>query len=96
MDVYLIHKLINFNKLWQGGEQTMKGKILKHKPYLKFKGALAERGLVQKDIAKLLSLSPVTINQKINGTLDFSFSEIEVICTHLDISSEIFRAIKEV
>lgn len=74
----------------------MKGKTLKHKPYLKFKGVLAERGLVQKDIAKLLNLSPVTINQKINGTLDFSYSEVEAICTHLDISSEIFRTMKEV
>lgn len=68
--------------------------IMKHKPYSKFKGVLAERGLTQKDIALLLNLSPVTINQKINGRLDFTYGEVEIICDELNISTEIFRTRK--
>jgi DNA-binding XRE family transcriptional regulator len=72
----------------------MSKRALKHKPYLKLKGVLAEKALTQKDIADLLLLSPVTINQKINGTLDFSYSEVETICNYLEVSSEIFRTQK--
>ena len=72
----------------------MKNKALKHKPYLKFKGVLREKELVQKDIAELLNLNVVTINQKINGSLDFTYSEIEAICDSLKVSTEIFRTIK--
>lgn len=76
------------------GEREMPKRILKHKPYQKLKGILAERGLTQKDIASLLCLSPVTVNQKINGTLDFTYSEVEEICNFLSVSSEIFRTKK--
>lgn len=72
----------------------MRKRILKHKPYLKLKGILAEKGLTQKSLADLLFLSPVTINQKINGTLDFTYAEVEKICDYLEVSTEIFRTTK--
>lgn len=75
------------------GQRRVK-KTLKHKPYLRFKAVLVERGITQKEIAKLLNLSPVTISQKINGNLDFTYSEVEKICDELSISSEIFRTQK--
>lgn len=67
---------------------------LKHYPYNKLKSELAARGLKQKFLAELLNLSPITVNQKINGTLEFTYSEVEQICDELDISTEIFRGQK--
>ena len=67
---------------------------LKHLPYLKLKALLAERGLKQKYLAELLGLSPVTINQKINGTLDFTYTEVETICDDLEVSTELLRGQK--
>lgn len=69
-------------------------KRVKHYPYNNLKAALAERGLKQKYLAELLNLSPVTVNQKINGTLEFTYSEVEAICDDLQISTEIFRGRK--
>ena len=70
------------------------GRRLKHHPYLKLKGLLAEKDLTQKYLAELLGLSPVTINQKINGTLDFTYTEVEIICDELEVSTEILRGQK--
>lgn len=70
--------------------RVKKSKRLKHEPYLKLKAALAERGKKQKYIAELLGLSPVTVNQKINGTLEFTFSEVETICNALGVNTDIF------
>ena len=58
-------------------------KTLKHSPYNNLKGKLAEKGLKQKDLAILLGLSPVTINQKINGYLEFTYTEVEQISDYL-------------
>lgn len=69
-------------------------KRFKHQPYLKLKALLAERGLKQKYLAELLGLTPGTINQKINGTLDFTYSEVELICDELRVSTDILRAQK--
>jgi len=69
-------------------------KRLKHHPYNAFKGELAARGLKQKYLAELLGLSPITVNQKINGTLEFTYSEVETICDDLKISTDIFRGQK--
>jgi transcriptional regulator with XRE-family HTH domain len=71
-----------------------KNKRIKHLPYTKLKGLLAERGLKQIYLAKLLNLSHVTVNQKINGTLEFTYSEVEKICDALGASTEIFRGQK--
>lgn len=68
------------------------GRRLKHLPYLKLKGLLAEKELTQKYLAELLSLSPVTINQKINGSLEFTYTEVETICDDLKVSTEILRS----
>lgn len=69
-------------------------KRLKHHPYSKLKGLLAERGLKQKFLADLLGLSPITINQKINGTLEFTYTEAEIVCDALNVSTEILRGQK--
>jgi len=69
-------------------------KRIRHQPYNKLKGVLAERGLTQKYLAALLSLSPVTVNQKINGTLEFTYTEVETICDDLSLSTEVFRGQK--
>jgi len=72
--------------------KKQQGKRLKHLPYLKLKGLLAEKDLTQKYLAELLGLSPVTINQKINGSLEFTYTEVETICTDLKVSTEILRS----
>ncbi|EGW40689.1 helix-turn-helix transcriptional regulator [Desulfosporosinus sp. OT] len=70
------------------------GRRLRHYPYLKLKALLAEKNLKQKYLADLLGLSPVTINQKINGTLEFTYTEAEIICDELEVSTEILRGQK--
>lgn len=67
---------------------------LKHKPYLALKAALVARGLNQKYVAQLLKLSPVTVNQKINGTLEFTLTEAETIVNNLGIGLDIFLSAK--
>jgi len=59
-------------------------------PYSRFKAYLIENGKRQKEVAVLLGLSPVTINQKINGPLDFSMGEVEIICDAYGIEPELF------
>lgn len=76
----------------KAAEETTKR--LKHYPYNGLKAVLAERGLKQKYLAELLDLSPITINQKINGTLEFTYSEVETMCDDLNISTETFRGQK--
>lgn len=73
----------------QGKSKKRKG--IRHQPYSKLKGILAERSLTQKYLAELLNLNPVTVNQKINGTLEFTYTEVENICDDLGVSTEIFR-----
>lgn len=69
---------------------TKTKKTLKHAPHSKFKGFLAENRIQQKQVATLLGISPVTISQKINGRLHFTFDEVEVICSEYGIMPEIF------
>lgn len=64
---------------------------LKHQPYLRFKGYLVENRIKQTEIAKLLNLSPVTVSQKINGYLHFTFPEVEKICDKYGLSADFFR-----
>ena len=71
-----------------------KKRELKHEPHYKFKGFLKENDIKQAEIAGLLYLSPVTINQKINGALDFTFSEVEKICQQYDIALDTFSTKK--
>lgn len=66
------------------------GKRLKHEPHNRFKAYLVEHKIQQKYIAKLLNISPVTVNQKINGSLHFTFAEVETICNEFGIMPDIF------
>lgn len=68
--------------------------MLKHEPHDKFKGFLIENRISQKKVADLLNISPVTINQKINGSLHFTFDEVEKICSNYDIKPDIFLSKK--
>lgn len=63
---------------------------LKHVPHYKFKGFLKENNIQQKEVAKFLNISPVTLNQKINGSLHFTFDEVEKICDEYRIEPDIF------
>jgi transcriptional regulator with XRE-family HTH domain len=66
---------------------------LKHPPHQKFKAFLVENKIKQKEIAELLGLSPVTINQKINGYLDFTWPEVERICDTYKIEYAVFKTL---
>lgn len=61
---------------------------------MKLKGFMAENRIKQKVIAELLNLSVVTINQKINGRLEFTYSEVEKICDELGITTAFFNTKK--
>lgn len=63
----------------------------RHKPYLKFKAFLVEKGIEQKEVAELLDKSVSALNQNLNGTGgDFSLKEIRKICKAYQISSDSF------
>lgn len=66
----------------------------KHKPHLKFKAWMVENKIKQKEIADLLNLSPVTISQKINGHLHFTWPEVEKVCDTYRIDYAIFKTQK--
>lgn len=69
----------------------MKKKLkLKHQPHDKFKGFLVENKIRQRTVAEMLGISPVTLNQKINGYLHFTFAEVEKICNEYKIDPSIF------
>lgn len=70
--------------------RTSQKSNLKHPPHNKFKAYLVENGIKQSKIAKLLHVTPVTVNKKINGSLCFSFPEVELICDEYKISPNLF------
>jgi DNA-binding XRE family transcriptional regulator len=72
------------------GDDNMNNTRTKHLPHSKFKGYLIENKIQQKEVAKLLNISPVTINQKINGSLHFTFNEVEIICDAYKLMPDIF------
>ena len=53
---------------------------------LKLKAAIAESGMNQEQIAKMLGVSLCTFNYKLNGTSEFKASEIKKLAEllHLD------------
>ncbi|HYE82198.1 MAG TPA: helix-turn-helix transcriptional regulator [Clostridia bacterium] len=69
-------------------------KNTKHPPYLKLKGFCAENKIKQTEIAKLLKLSPVTVNKKINGSLDFMVREADAFCEEYNCSMDLFSTRK--
>ena len=65
-------------------------KNLKHEPHLKLKSFLIENRILQKDVAKLLGITPISLNQKINGKYHFSLEEVETICAEYNVMPQIF------
>jgi transcriptional regulator with XRE-family HTH domain len=65
---------------------------LKHLPYRDFKAYLAQNGIKQNDVAKLLGVQPQTLSRKINGYLHFSYPEVEKICDEYGLSADFFRS----
>lgn len=67
----------------------------KKKPFYKFKGYLAEHGIKQRDVAKMIGMNEVSFSQKINraGSV-FTLDEVKSICEVLDISADDFFLIK--
>lgn len=71
-----------------------KKKQLVHEPYWKFKGFLTSNNIKLKEIADLFGCTVANISMKNNGYAEYSMTEIDIICNHFNISSEIFRTKK--
>ncbi|NCC19161.1 MAG: XRE family transcriptional regulator [Bacteroidia bacterium] len=59
----------------------------------KLKGLIAEKGINQSDVAKLLELSENQTSKKINGKVDFKVTEISKLSTYFNVKPDIFFAI---
>lgn len=55
---------------------------------LKLKAAIAESGMNQEQIAKMLGVSLCTFNYKLNGTSEFKASEIKKLAELLKMENE--------
>ncbi|KLU64055.1 helix-turn-helix domain protein [Desulfosporosinus acididurans] len=63
----------------------------RHKPYLKFKAFLVEKGIPQVEVAKIVGKSKTALNQNLNGTGgDLSLPDVRKICHALKISADEF------
>jgi hypothetical protein len=69
-------------------------KKIYHPPYSKFQGFLKENRIQLQEIGNLLNLAVATVSEKNNGQADYKMSEINKICDHFGISSELFRSQK--
>jgi len=56
---------------------------------MKLRGMLVEKQIPQYELAKRLGVSEKTMSGRMNGLLDFSWSEIVKICKILDIENPI-------
>lgn len=61
-----------------------------HAPYRRLKLALAGKGVLYRDVAKLLDITENTVQQKINGYSDFYLNEQRIICNTYGISPNVF------
>lgn len=52
--------------------------------YLKLRAKRVEKGLTQRDLAKLLNLAPCNYNKKEKGKVDFKLEEVKEILKILD------------
>lgn len=57
---------------------------------LKFKAWLVENKISQKEVAKLLGVTIVSVNRKLNGVEDFTVKQIRTICEKYGISADEF------
>lgn len=55
---------------------------------VKLKGLMAENKIFQKDLARLLGVSEKTVNDKVNGNIDFKLSEAQLISGYFGKSIE--------
>jgi hypothetical protein len=66
-----------------------------HLPYDKFMAFLKENRIKLQDLSDLLGgMTVQTISMKNHGWAEYSMTEIDKICSHFGISSEIFRVKK--
>ena len=52
----------------------------------KLKGKIAEKGYTFSSFAEAVNISRPALRKKVNGTADFKVSEIECVCSVLDIT----------
>ena len=55
---------------------------------LKFKGYMAENGIKQSDIAKLLNIDISNVNLKVNGKSPWTLAQVKEICLKYKISAD--------
>mgnify|MGYP000853289688 CR=1 FL=1 len=66
-------------------------KLDNKKPFYKLKGYLAENGIKQRDLARQIGMSEVSLSQKINRAgSTFTIDEVKKICEVLGISADDF------
>lgn len=64
---------------------------LKHPPYARFQGFLAENKIRLRDVAEAIGSTTSTVSQKNNGHADYSMSEVNTICDVFGCDPSIFR-----
>ena len=65
--------------------------------YAKFKGFLAENGLMQQDVAEFLGINQSEISQKLNApNRDFSVDQIRSICSRYGLSMDVYFCAEQV
>jgi DNA-binding Xre family transcriptional regulator len=52
----------------------------------KFKALLVEKGLILKNLQPVLGISLNSISKKVNNKVEFKLSEIQKLCTYLQIT----------
>ncbi|CBH21680.1 conserved protein of unknown function [Acetoanaerobium sticklandii] len=55
---------------------------------VKLKGLMTENKMFQKDLAKIIGVSEKTVNDKVNGNIDFKLSEALSIANYFGKSIE--------
>jgi transcriptional regulator with XRE-family HTH domain len=76
--------------LSQNKRRNNKRKLF-HKPFLKLKGRIIEKGFTQGTLASAIGIADSTLSEKINGLADFDQSELIKIIDLLEIEdSEIY------
>lgn len=65
---------------------------MEKKPYYKLKGFLASNGILNKDVAELLGITPQTFSLKINckSGQDFTKDQVAIMCNKYDLDANEF------
>jgi transcriptional regulator with XRE-family HTH domain len=69
---------------------TKKIKTMVHPPHYRFKGWMAENNVRLQEIADLLGITKTSVSRKNNGYQNYTFTEVDKICQHYNMSPEIF------